>query len=1630
MRIIPLLSVLAFFTMAVSEEKGTVEIPLTTWEHMVDAIDSSKRAGHADQGYCPISRSIEGAFHRGMFKGVLFARFTVFDSGHIRIPVIDGNATLGVVTLNGTRTSLYRENAMFTAGVEKPGTYAIRAEIIWGKEVDRFERELAFLLPEAGPTKVSIDLPERGIDATLKNGALLSAVEHGTSTRIEGNLDASGKFDLLWNRRLSHTAKSLASEVKLFSIFTVQEALVTGQSLFRITILEGEADRIDLRLPKEIEIVDVSGNVVLQWRTDPRDGGRLIVLLRHLVQDQVSFTVRFQFPIKDGKEIPLAMPLPDSATAMTGSLGILSTSGLNVRIIKADSAAEMELRDLPPDLTDMASNPFLYGFSFSSPPKVRLSVTRHKEVSLTETIIDDLEASTVVIQDGLEITKMKLRIRNNNRQYLNMVLPAGTHLTHSMIDGMPVRPALIKKGGRDVLLFPLQQSEPISQVTGQYHFVRSGETLSDIANRYYSDPTMWQFILKENENLLASADDLMEGQRLRIAPRHGVTIRESSFFIELAYQRKSSKPLGWIGARSFTLPKVDVETVEAVWHLYFPQVLDPIAFRSNMTQLTAIRYGLFTRLRDFAQSALWKKAWAGGGLEYSNILVQRKAIYKADYAKRSREETVLASFPFVGQKYRFRRNLIGSETPRISLFYIPHWLGGPMAWLGFIAGFCAVFIVMSQWKNRRTMILTGCGAVAFLILAYYFLGMHRRILWGADAALLISILKMKWPSLQALILAFAREPWTFMKIVRWGNIAIVAVISLFIALVLALPMFFSSFLLILLILWRWRQRRLRGGSSLKSNTITAFVLLCCLFIFIPSGYSQNDFEDEFQEVDRGYQAQGVSQNAATNGSDEPAQSEQAKDAESDYYFDAIMKNQARQAQTPAPLSEYQGVAEKAEKQPLVKMSLDEYNKLRRKINEIALRSSAPKGPAVILGASEYSGKTVHGSLALRLKLRVTLGYPGTWKTVPIAGDDAVLVSATVKGQPIPVSRQNKYHVWITDKAGEIEIEANILVPSQGPRGSIEYDFRAVRTPATTFACEFPLEGLEPQLNAALRSESKRMPGITRFFATLRTTSRIHLIGFKEMGESDRQPAKVYAETKNLLSIDENALELFSVFNYTILYSGAQKFTIFIPQGSKVMSADGRGAFRYSLEPADSGVIMVGETEFPIRNNFELSLRLRRELKKNGEVFTVPLPRCRGVERESGWLGIEVPGKLQLEEKSARDMLAIDMRQLPDELLRSAVSPILRAYQYHSPAAQVRLFASTLPEIEPASGSIDNIQAFTQITDKGVVLTDMRLTLRNRLRHSIVMKLPQGAEALSAMIDGQPLNVSRDSMERILLPLKRSAGGEQLQPFTVSIVLKRNGRTLKWFGFPTIGLPSVDMPVSSMTWHVYVPGFNTYSKLHGDIDLQQYAGQAAWQQPPFEQTFDEPSLLGGTYGNEAFNPSPISGGAMPVQVKIPLHGKELVYTRYWIENDKPIKVSFDFIRSSLLLPMQLFIVLLIAAALFFCFKGRRFRILFGTAVALLPIGLAAGYWLGKIAVPLIGLLAGVTAVGISGRWHAGVAAWVKNVPSRFRDREKIKVKKSFMTIIREEARYLTFVIIGIVFLIMVNSLVHLILDHPL
>ncbi|MCB9780138.1 MAG: LysM peptidoglycan-binding domain-containing protein [Alphaproteobacteria bacterium] len=780
---------------------GTVTIPLSEWAALRAGLAAADIPALPPATVLHVDREVDGAFRKGVFSGTLTARVQVLTDGPVRVPVIDADATIGGVLLDGRPTSLLQEGALYTVGVEGAGQHTLRVDFLQGREDDRFARRLHLDLPPSGPTRVSVDVPEPDIDATLTAGVLTDARPIAGGTRLAGHLDARGDLELSWTRRLAHDAAlgPARTEARVDALFTLHEALVRGVAVVDLSVLEGEVDRLDLIVPPEVEVVDVTGDAVLQWRTEappePGQEARLGVLLRYLVSDSAKVQVHFQLPVEVDETgapqaVALAVPRPADATLVDGSLGVQGPAGLDATIASMEHATELTLRDLPPQLTELTDSPLLLGMAFQEAPSVTLALARHGELELTSTIVDDIEASTVLLQDGAEITKLRMRLRNNTRQYLKATLPPGAVLTHAFVDGEPIRPGLSPQGD---LLLPLRQSERVGAAATTVT-VQSGQTLGGIAAMVLGDASRWPEILSANSDRLGSAWDLEPGMVLRI-PTQSATVRESTFVIELAW-RTPGEPLGLAGRRTVTLPALDVDAVAATWHVYTPEAVAPVHFSANLSQVSAIKYDPFRRAKQYLQRAMWShSAWAGGYDSeyggYTSILSQRKAIYRQEQNRLKGGQEVMSDFPFTGDRHRFRRILLGRETPRVQVTFIDRDALPPLRWGALLASFGLVGLALRR-RDATGGVALFAGMLALLFVGHHVLGVHRRVLWGADLALLWSLVRVAGPAFRARVSARFASPRASLDLLSWRNLAATITLAWGLLWLGAFPMLLSS----------------------------------------------------------------------------------------------------------------------------------------------------------------------------------------------------------------------------------------------------------------------------------------------------------------------------------------------------------------------------------------------------------------------------------------------------------------------------------------------------------------------------------------------------------------------------------------------------------------------------------------------------------------------------------------------------------------------------------------------------------------------------------------------------------------------------------------------------------------------
>jgi hypothetical protein len=794
-----------------ADEGGSyVDLPLSIWMQLVAPAQRGKPPPEPPHPVVYLDRRLDGGLHRGLLSATLVTRFEVLSAGgHVNVPIISADAAPARVRLDGKPTALVEVDGFYTVGIERPGVHEVVVTFHLGQEQDRFSRHLELDLPAGGVTRLALLVPETGIVAELDGGTLTAASSRPGGTLLEGFLDASGKLDLEWSRRVAldpKAARAVSLQAHARALFTVEEAIIDGRVVFDLDVLEGELDRVELELPPDVEITEVTGDAVLQFHTS---GSALTVLLRYPVEDHAAVTVSFRYPSQPGAAAPIQLPRPAAGIPFTGEVGVRALAGLDVRVAGLEAARPLGVRELPAALTDMSATPVLLGFSFTAPPSIALSVARLEQVELTSTLIDDIEASTVFLEDGTEIGKLRLQIRNNTRQYLRVRLPANATLSHALLDGHPVRPALGREQDRETLLFSLRQSERVDPTVGRTHRVREGDTLRQIAHLYYSDPDKSSLVFEANRKLLADDEDLRPGQLLVIPNDGTVTVEESSFVLELAYRRRGT-PLGPLGSAELVLPELDVDALRVTWHVYAPDEVVPLVFRANLTQQSGLRYDTLRRLQRFLDDAFGgHKAWAGEA--YKSILAQRRSIYQQAAVERGNGEVSPAAFPLVGQRFRFKRILIDHEQPRIVFFYVSRGLARTTMWAALLFAF-----LLTTWALRRRpawwrWLLLALGAVALAILGHYLLGVHRRVVWGVDLALVVELVRLRRARGPLGLGELAWSPWTLVRWLTFSNLCVLIALGLCVHLAVLFPMLLS--LLLLVVLTRaWQRSRVTHAS--------------------------------------------------------------------------------------------------------------------------------------------------------------------------------------------------------------------------------------------------------------------------------------------------------------------------------------------------------------------------------------------------------------------------------------------------------------------------------------------------------------------------------------------------------------------------------------------------------------------------------------------------------------------------------------------------------------------------------------------------------------------------------------------------------------------------------------------------
>ncbi len=312
-------------------------------------------------------------------------------------------------------------------------------------------------LPPAagGLVRATLTVPRADVAIAASGGTIVERGADVLARRVTAHAAFGQGLGLSWSRQRETAGASLPVRLRgqLQHVIGLGEetALVTAR--VTVDVLRGTTAAFTLRVPAGLVVNQVQGAHVADW---DQQGQALTITLLDRVERQVAVIVSGEFrPPASGR---IDVPLLHLADAERES------GAVAVEVLGAGEVTRHEARGLDPtdptDLGDLLTgrlSPAIVAFRYRGdrPEAERglaLTLTRYAPQEVLLAAVDEARYRALVSEDGKALVEGRLAVRNNQRSFLALTLPAGATLWSVAVDGRPVRPGTGPNGS---VLVPL-----------------------------------------------------------------------------------------------------------------------------------------------------------------------------------------------------------------------------------------------------------------------------------------------------------------------------------------------------------------------------------------------------------------------------------------------------------------------------------------------------------------------------------------------------------------------------------------------------------------------------------------------------------------------------------------------------------------------------------------------------------------------------------------------------------------------------------------------------------------------------------------------------------------------------------------------------------------------------------------------------------------------------------------------------------------------------------------------------------------------------------------------------------------------------------------------------------------------
>jgi hypothetical protein len=494
----------------------------------------------------------------------------------------------------------------------------------------------------------------------------------------------------------------------------------------------------------------------------------------------------------------------------------------------------------------------------------------------------------------------------------------------------------------------------------------------------------------------------------------------------------------------------------------------------------------------------------------------------------------------------------------------------------------------------------------------------------------------------------------------------------------------------------------------------------------------------------------------------------------------------------------------------VTLTLDEYNKL------MELAAKPPRKSD--LAPLPYSIK--HADLKLHIEndgVRGTVQLEGEvfrkgLSKVPLTTGMTVL-DAHQNGKGVPLLQENGTHMALLPGPGEFSVALDTGLPLRIEAGRASFSLPAPAAGSVQLALVIPGDHTFANISPGLITSRKSENGHTAIEATLVPGQPANIWWATREAVTPTVPREVrfLADAKTLISVSEAEMRVAVLADITVVQGEPSQFHVDIPEGYEVTGVT--GATLDSTE-TNSGVLTL-KVNAPSQRSHQFLISMERSI--SGAKADAPFLSFKKAQRETGEVLVEGAGTMELTATEGGGLKRMDVKEANPYLRSLAHFPPQAAFRYHKQASENPTLALEwvrFPDGSVLAAVAESATVTTLVTSEGKSLTEVRLVVKNQAQPFLKVTLPPGASILSADVGGEPVKpVQGPDGSRV--PLLR-VGFHPTDSYTVSFVFMHSGAPFARKGGADLSLPSMDIPISLLSWEVFLPEQYKVKDFGGDV----------------------------------------------------------------------------------------------------------------------------------------------------------------------------------------------------------------------